>query len=68
MEVLAALSMEYGYWLAVVSVSLDGLEHDQISYIGDAFQGVEPAWLTDFDVASQNLVWAKWWARGRDFF
>ncbi|WP_105034120.1 helicase-related protein [Cryobacterium aureum] len=63
-EVLTALNTEHDHRLALVSVSLDGPEHDQISYVGDAFQGVEPAWLTDFDVVSQNLAWAEWWARG----
>ena len=67
-EVLTALNTEHDHRLALVSVSMDGPEHDRISYIGDAFQGVEPAWLTDFDVVSQNLAWAEWWARGGEPF
>ena len=63
-EVLTAVNTEHDHRLALVSVSLEGPEHDMVCYIGDAFQGVEPAWLTDFDVVSQNLAWSEWWARG----
>lgn len=63
-EVLTALNTDHDHRLALVSVSLDGPEQDQVHYVGDAFQGVEPAWLTDFDVVSQNLAWKEWWARG----
>ncbi|WP_314645671.1 helicase-related protein [uncultured Microbacterium sp.] len=63
-EVLTALNSAPDHRLALVRVSPDGRSHDEVRYIGDAFSGVEPGWLTDFDVVSQNLSWDDWWARG----
>lgn len=63
-EVLTALNTAPDHRLALVRVSPDGAEHDQVRYIGNAFQGVEPTWLTGFDVVSQNLSWDDWWDRG----
>ncbi len=68
MEVLTALNTAPDHRLALVSVSPDGPEYDELRYIGNAFQGVEPNWLTDFDVVSQNLSWADWWERGSEPF
>lgn len=68
MEVLTALNTAPDHRLALVRVSPDGAEHDELRYIGNAFQGVEPNWLTDFDVVSQNLSWADWWDRGSEPF
>jgi len=65
-EVLTALNTGQDHRLALVSVSLDGPEHDRVSYLVDAFQGVEPEWLAHFDAVSHNLRWADWWARGGD--
>jgi SNF2 family DNA or RNA helicase len=65
-EVLLALNTNPNHRLALVRVSPDGPEHDELRYVGNAFQGVEPAWLTDFDVVSQNLSWRDWWERGVD--
>jgi SNF2 family DNA or RNA helicase len=67
-EVLTALNSSPEHRLALVRVSFDGAHLDQLRYIGNAFDGVEPTWLTDFDVVSQNLSWADWWARGTDPF
>lgn len=64
MEVLTALNTAPDHRLALVRVSPDGPEYDELRYIGNAFQGIEPTWLTDFDVVSQNLSWADWWNRG----
>ncbi len=63
-EVLTALNAAPDHRLALVRVSPDGAGLDQVRYIGNAFEGVEPTWLTDFDVVSQNLSWNDWWARG----
>jgi hypothetical protein len=63
-EVLTALNAAPDHRLALVRVSPVGPAHDEIRYIGNAFDGVEPAWLTDFDVVSQNLSWRDWWDRG----
>ncbi|GAA5090770.1 helicase-related protein [Microbacterium yannicii] len=63
-EVLTALNAAPDHRLALVRVSPLGPVHDQVRYIGNAFEGVEPSWLTDFDVVSQNLAWNDWWARG----
>ncbi len=63
-EVLTALNAAPDHRLALVRVSASGAQHDEVRYIGNAFEGVEPAWLTDFDVVSQNLSWDDWWARG----
>ncbi|QAY72589.1 DUF3883 domain-containing protein [Agromyces protaetiae] len=63
-EVLTALNAAPDHRLALVRVSASGAQHDEVRYIGNAFEGVEPAWLTDFDVVSQNLSWNDWWARG----
>lgn len=65
-EVLFALNTNPNHRLALVRVSPDGPEHDELRYVGNAFQGIEPAWLTDFDVVSQNLSWKDWWERGVD--
>jgi SNF2 family DNA or RNA helicase len=67
-EVLMALNTAPDHRLALVKVSASGAAHDEIRYIGDAFAGVEPTWLTDFDVVSQNLSWKDWWARGTSPF
>lgn len=64
-EVLTALNTAPHHRLALVRVSPDGAEHDELLYIGNAFQGVEPTWLTGFDVVSQNLSWDDWWGRGQ---
>jgi len=64
-EVLTALNAAPDHRLALVWVSLNGPHLDQVRYIGNAFEGVEPMWLTDFDVVSQNLSWNDWWARGQ---
>lgn len=63
-EVLTALNAAPDHRLALVRVSVAGPQHDQLRYIGNAFEGVEPSWLTDFDVVSHNLPWDEWWARG----
>ena len=63
-EVLTALNAAPDHRLALVRVSASGPQHDEVRYISNAFEGVEPAWLTDFDVVSQNLSWNDWWARG----
>lgn len=67
-EVLTALNTAPDHRLALVRVSALGADHDDVRYIENAFDGVEPAWLTDFDVVSQNLSWDDWWARGRPPF
>ena len=67
-EVLTALNAAPDHRLALVRVSASGPQHDEVCYIGNAFEGVEPAWLTDFDVVSQNLSWNDWWARGGEPF
>lgn len=63
-EVLMALNSAPDHRLALVRVSELGSEHDELRYIGGAFDGVEPASLTDFNVVSQNLGWKEWWDRG----
>ncbi|MDL9978595.1 helicase-related protein [Microbacterium sp. ASV49] len=67
-EVLTALNTAPDHRLALVKVSALGSERDEVRYIGDAFNGIEPSWLTDFNVVSQNLSWDDWWTRGRDPF
>lgn len=63
-EVLTALNAAPDHRLALVRVSAGGAQYDEVRYVGNAFEGVEPAWLTDFDVVSQNLSWDDWWDRG----
>lgn len=63
-EVLTALNTAPDHRLALVRVSAGGPQYDKVHYISNAFEGVEPTWLTDFDVVSQNLSWDDWWARG----
>ncbi len=63
-EVLTALNVAPDHRLALVSVHPDGPAGDQVHYVGDAFQGAEPAWLNDFGVVAQTLDWDAWWVRG----
>ncbi len=65
-EVLTALNANPDHRLALVRVSGTDSTLDQVCYVSGAFDGVEPAWLTDFDVVSQNLAWKDWWARGSE--
>lgn len=65
-EVLTALNASPDHRLALVRVSIEGPQLDEVRYISGGFDGVEPAWLTDFDVVSQNLSWKDWWARGTE--
>lgn len=67
-EVLMALNSAPDHRLALVRVSELGAANDELRYIGGAFDGVEPANLTDFNVVSQNLSWKDWWDRGVDPF
>jgi len=67
-EVLTALNAAPDHRLALVRVSTNGPQYDEVRYIGNAFDGVEPSWLTDFDVVSQNLSWNDWWSRGMSPF
>ncbi|MGI9825333.1 helicase-related protein [Agromyces sp. Marseille-Q5079] len=64
-EVLTALNVAPNHRLALVSVHPDGPAGDRVHYIGEAFEGAEPAWLNDFGVVAQTLDWDGWWARGR---
>ena len=62
-EVLTALNTAPDHRLALVRVSPDGPRFDEVRYVSNAFTGMEPNWITDFDVVSQNLSWSDWWAR-----
>lgn len=46
--------------LALVEVSADGAEHDQLRYVSNAFTHLEPAATT----RSYNEVWREYWERG----
>jgi hypothetical protein len=51
------------YRLALVSVSPDGPEHDEVCYLIDPFRGVS---FDDFAVDSVRFNWHEMWSRGRD--
>jgi SNF2 family DNA or RNA helicase len=67
-EILMALNSAPDHRLALVRVSEDGPDYDELRYIANAFEGVEAANLTDFNVVSQNLSWKDWWDRGTEPF
>ena len=49
------------YRLALVSVSPDGPEHDEVRYVVEPFRGVS---LSDFAVTAVSFNWHEMWARG----
>jgi hypothetical protein len=51
------------YRLALVSVSHDGPEHDQVRYLTDLFGGLM---LDEFAVDSIRFNWDEMWSRGTD--
>ena len=64
-EVLTALNAAPHHRLALVRVSQDGPDSDQIRYIEDAFAGAEALGLSDFGVEALTLSWSAMWSRGR---
>jgi superfamily II DNA or RNA helicase len=62
-EALHGKNAGAGSRLALVSVSPDGPEHDQVRYIIDAFRDVD---FGDFNATGLGASWRKEWARGRD--
>ena len=63
-QVLFAHNQEDRHRLAMVVVSSDGPEHDQLRYVGNAFDHFIPADTTD----SLNERWAPYWERGQEPF
>ena len=51
------------YRLALVSVSPDGPEHDQVRYLTDPFRGIT---FDDFAVSAVRFTWHEMWSRGDD--
>lgn len=51
------------YRLALVSVSPDGPEHDQVRYLIDPFRGVH---FDDFAINAVRFNWHEMWSRGGD--
>ncbi|BCO37716.1 helicase [Mycobacterium heckeshornense] len=64
-ELIHGKNMGAQHRLALVEVSPDGPEHDQLRYIADAFARVE---LGGLPVTDTRLTWAKLWAAGSDPF
>ena len=63
-QVLHALNVRDQFRLALVRVSGDGPAGDDVRYIADPFNGVEPALLADFNVEGLTLNFDEWWSRG----
>jgi len=63
-EVLTALNAAPNHRLALVSVSPEGPEHDEVRYLSNVFAGVEPAWLEVFAANRHELDWKTYWERG----
>src|SRR5699024_8523946 len=59
-EIEFSQSQGYRYRLALVSVSPDGAEHDQLRYVFDAFTHITPSITTQ----SLNEEWKRYWHRG----
>lgn len=59
-EVSFAQTQGNRHRLALVSVSSDGAEHDELRYVLDALSHLEPTGTT----RSYNEVWADYWRRG----
>lgn len=64
-EVLTGKNAQPRYRLAMVSVSPDGPEHDEIRYLADPFDGTE---LGSFAATGIRGDWAKSWAAGQEPF
>ena len=60
-EVLTAKNLGDQYRLALVDVSPDGREHDQVRYLTRPFDGTG---TDDFRVTRLTLNWARTWAEG----
>jgi superfamily II DNA or RNA helicase len=64
-EVMTALNSAPRYRLALVRVDPAGPEHDEVRYLGDAFDGFEPGALS---AVSHRARWDETWARGKGPF
>lgn len=67
-QVLKSLNVREQFRLALVRVSTEGPEKDEVRYIADPFQGMEPASIESFYVESLTLNFDEWWGRGREPF
>lgn len=64
-EVMTAKNASPRYRLALVSVSPNGPEYDQVRYMADPFASTD---LGDFDATGIRGDWAKTWAKGESPF
>ena len=64
-EVMTAKNASPHYRLALVSVSPDGPEYDQVRYLADPFASTD---LGDFDATGIRGDWTKTWAKGESPF
>jgi len=62
-EVMLARNTEHHHRLAMVRVSPDGPDFDQVRYVLVGFEGIV---LNDFAVTAVVLKWNEFWARGED--
>jgi superfamily II DNA or RNA helicase len=60
-EVLLGKNVPAAHRLAMVEVSPDGPEHDQVRYVAEHFRNVS---LGGLDTTDLGLDWAKTWAKG----
>lgn len=67
-QVLKALNVRGQFRLALVRVSTEGAEHDQVRYIADPFVGMEPDAIQNFYVESLTLNFEEWWQKGSEPF
>lgn len=64
-EVMTAKNASPRYRLALVRVSPDGPDHDQVRYLADPFSSTD---LGDFDATGLRGDWEKNWAKGTSPF
>ncbi len=64
-EVVVGLNSAPRHRLALVSVSDDGPQHDQVRYLADAFAGFDAG---DFNASGHYGDWDKTWQRGQEPF
>ncbi|NKZ77521.1 DUF3883 domain-containing protein [Rhodococcus hoagii] len=62
-EVLLGKNVPAAHRLALVEVSPDGPEHDQLRYLAEHFRSID---LGDLAATDVRLHWSKTWAKGTD--
>ncbi len=60
-EVLLGKNVPAAHRLALVEVSADGPEHDQLRYLSEHFRNIS---LGDLAATDVRLNWSKTWAKG----